>query len=267
MKWFKHMSHSHIDEKLASIISENGLEGYGFWWMLMEVVAAQCVDEKCSATYTLPHWSRLLCCHHHKVVKYMVALAGLPKGYSLVTPPVTHGLQGIVTVEYVEGKIRVTIPNLLKYRDEYSKKSRQRPDSVLSKKEKEKEKENIIPSSSVDEVVFYLTKKKRKLYGKRLETFNLFWDAFDYKKGRAEAADSWIDIPSLTVTIVDKIIDAAKIEAVSRKELIASGKTPIMAQGWISGRRWEDETNNSAKMQSAPLISDAHRKAFERLSA
>ena len=51
-----------------------------------------------------------------------------------VTPPFTHTLPppvtGGVTGKYGQGKIRVTIPNLLKFRDEYSKKSGQAPESV-----------------------------------------------------------------------------------------------------------------------------------------
>jgi hypothetical protein len=89
---------------------------------------------------------------------------------------------------------------------------------------------------------FYLTKKKRKLKGKRLETFNEFWEAFAYKKDRANAADAWMDIPELTKALVDTIITAAKAEAKARPEIIAEGRTPKMAQGWITARRWEDET-------------------------
>ena len=85
--------------------------------------------------------------------------------------------------------------------------------------------------------IFYETKKKKKLSGKRLESFEQFWSAFSYKKGRAEAADVWLEIPGLKPSIVDKIIKAAKLEASSRN----GQKTPKMAQGWLSGRRWEDE--------------------------
>ena len=94
---------------------------------------------------------------------------------------------------------------------------------------------------AVDGEKFFLTKKKRKLSGKRLETFNRFWDAFNHKHGKAEAADAWLDIPTLTEATVAAIIDAAKKEAERRKNVIAQGKTPKWAQGWLSGRRWEDE--------------------------
>ena len=120
MRWFKHMTCSGEDERLSELIAEHGLEAYGFWWRLLEVVAGRMEkgSEKCSATYPLPAWSRLLYCHHHKVGKYLGKL----------------GVMGMVTVRYEEGngssKIEVTIPNLLKYRDEYSKKSGQKNDKI-----------------------------------------------------------------------------------------------------------------------------------------
>ncbi|MCK4463344.1 MAG: hypothetical protein KAU58_03430, partial [Candidatus Omnitrophica bacterium] len=46
----------------------------------------------------------------------------------------------------------------------------------------------------------------------------------------------------LTNNIVDKIIIAAEAEAKRRPNLKANGEKPKMAQGWLSGKRWEDET-------------------------
>lgn len=119
-------------------------------------------------------------------------------------------------------------------------------------------KEIIIHSSSADEVLvdgvdYLLTKKKRKLNGKRFKSFCQFWDIFNYKKGKRAAADSWYDIPELTNGLVEQILKAAKIEAENRKKIILSGGTPKMAQGWISDYRWEDETENDVGLkQSTP---------------
>lgn len=90
----------------------------------------------------------------------------------------------------------------------------------------------------------YLTKKRRILTGKRLESFLRFWEAFDYKTGKAEAADAWLDIPLLTDKLVSQIVTAARQEANRRPGLKKKGYTPKMAQGWLSARRWEDETYN-----------------------
>jgi hypothetical protein len=114
------------------------------------------------------------------------------------------------------------------------------------KNERIKAEENI-PHGKADaghspaDEPFYLTKKKRKLQGKRLDAFNRFWAAFAYPKGKAEAADAWLDIPTLTDSLVETIVAAAEAEAAGRADLVAGGHTPKWAQGWITGRRWEDE--------------------------
>ncbi len=41
MRWLKHYTDSHINLKLQVIIREFGLEGYGFYWICLEIVGAQ----------------------------------------------------------------------------------------------------------------------------------------------------------------------------------------------------------------------------------
>jgi hypothetical protein len=129
--------------------------------------------------------------------------------------------------------------------DETEEKPKIKLKTALEQEEEEKEEEKEVKTSSPsgDEAggKFYLTRKKKKLAGKRLETFERFWIAFGYKSGKAEAADAWLEIPTLTDAIVEQIVSAAKAECERRPDLIANGKTPKMAQGWLSGRRWEDE--------------------------
>ena len=86
----------------------------------------------------------------------------------------------------------------------------------------------------------FLTRKRRKLTGKRLTTFEAFWADFGLKKGKAEAADAWLDIPELTDSLVARICDAARQEAQARPQVEARGGTPKWAQGWLTARRWED---------------------------
>jgi hypothetical protein len=109
--------------------------------------------------------------------------------------------------------------------------------------EQEQKKTKPFPSTEAVEVggAYYLTKKKRRLEGKRLSSFEVFWAAFDHKHGKAEAADAWLEIPELTEALLKRILAAARTEAERRPELQARGKTAIYPQGWLSGRRWEDE--------------------------
>ena len=81
---------------------------------------------------------------------------------------------------------------------------------------------------------------RRVLTGQRLAWFNRVWDAFGYKRNKAEAADAFIDIEGLSEPLVAAICRAAEQEAARRPDLVARGKTPKMLTGWLSGRRWED---------------------------
>ena len=98
----------------------------------------------------------------------------------------------------------------------------------------------------------YLTRKKRKLTGKRLESFEAFWQAFAYPKGKAEAADAWLDIPELTNGLVARICSAARQEAAERPKLLAAGQTPKYAQGWLTSKRWEDYEQDALNGSHAP---------------
>lgn len=98
----------------------------------------------------------------------------------------------------------------------------------------------------------YQARSGRYLTGKRLESFNAFWQAFDFAKGKAEAADAWLDIPELTEGLVGRICDAARQEASTRDQLVAKGQSPKWAQGWINGRRWEDYEARQAEPAKPP---------------
>ncbi len=91
----------------------------------------------------------------------------------------------------------------------------------------------------------YKTKKGRWLTGKRLQQFNRFWTAFGYQKGKAEAADAFLDVHGFNDELLEIIVTAATAEAASRTAALAQGKTPKMAQGWLNGKRWEDEAIDS----------------------
>ena len=127
MRWMKHLTRSHLDEKMSVLLNDCGLEGYGFFWLLCEIVAESIGKDSnnCSLTHPLPHWSRLLYSHHHRVSKYLGKLQVI----------------GLCRTSSDGGKLTVTIPNLLKYRDEYSSRigssSGQNPERLPTKIEKQ----------------------------------------------------------------------------------------------------------------------------------
>lgn len=118
-------------------------------------------------------------------------------------------------------------------------------DKQLTIKQFNKEQET---STKVDGL-YLLSKKGKVLKGKRLDSFNRFWDCFKRKKGKADAIDAWIQIPTLTDALVDEICKAAHNTAKNRptkEDQKKNGIVPIYAQGWISGRRWEDEEDTDS---------------------
>jgi hypothetical protein len=106
------------------------------------------------------------------------------------------------------------------------------PDGVFIDNPDEIDKRGYsIPSDGQE---FITTSKGKMLKGKKYDEFMQFWKAFDYKKGRAEAAQAWLDIKGSVD--IDLIVYAAKRTASECKE----GTIRKMAQGWLTGRRWEE---------------------------
>jgi len=124
------------------------------------------------------------------------------------------------------------------------------PSGELEREMEGEEEESILHANGQkarrsDRKETYTTKKGRRLTGKRLQQFNRFWTAFAYQRGKAEASDAFLDIHGFNDELFEVIVTAATAEAASRTATLAQGKTPKMAQGWLSGRRWEDEALDS----------------------
>ena len=85
---------------------------------------------------------------------------------------------------------------------------------------------------------FYISKKGKKLTGDNLANFNRFWKAFAMSKGKAAAADAFLQV--IKLADVEVIIAGAAREASLRNGIVAKGLVPKWAEGWLRGRRWED---------------------------
>lgn len=155
MRWYKHMTNSHNDEKLVEILHELGLEGYGFWWLLLEIIGKEMDStDRCELSYPLKAWARKLHCSPRKTTAFFTIFS--EKNLVFLEFDNTNGI----------GKLKIRIPNLLKYRDEYSKKSGHAPDKLptdsgakieiekkIEKQKKEKDKkEKQTPLFAADDL-------------------------------------------------------------------------------------------------------------------
>jgi len=105
LRWIKHLTESWDDESLSAVTSEHGLEIYGFWWRISEIIGKQMDGTtKTSCRYSAKTWGKLTGVSGKKFRKLGGILAK----------------QELIILKSDGDWVTVDIPNLLKYRDEYS---------------------------------------------------------------------------------------------------------------------------------------------------
>lgn len=96
------------DEKIAELVAEHGFEGYGFYWRTLEIIAANSDENsRYSCQLSAKVWSKLYGISAKRCQKLLEVLAKLR----------------LVRLKISEKIIDISIPNIGKYRDEYSRKS------------------------------------------------------------------------------------------------------------------------------------------------
>ena len=136
MKWFKHMTNSSLDERLARFTDKYGLEAYGFFWRVLEAIAEN-VDEtnRKHIEYSTKTWCKLLGIRPQTFRKLIQESSVL----------------GLFQVSFNSDLVTVESPNILKYRDEWTRKKSRTPEQNSEKdKEKETEKEEENPPATPD---------------------------------------------------------------------------------------------------------------------
>lgn len=120
MRWFKHLSTSRNDEKLSILVDDLGLEGYGFWWMTLEIIAENSTESSFSVCYSAKKLANFYGTTVKKCTYYLLHMKKL----------------GLISLEKNEKLITLSCPNMAKYRDEYTRRqekmSGQTPNNVLT---------------------------------------------------------------------------------------------------------------------------------------
>ncbi len=133
MKWFKHQTDLSMDEGVSRYLDEAGprnrLTAYGFLMLLHEVIASRMNAAEghlvCTATYSITQWGRITNSHPNRVRKYL-------------------GLCGViewVQVEFEGSSCRVSIPRMVEWRDETTRKSGVLPEQVAQSRGEETRKD------------------------------------------------------------------------------------------------------------------------------
>jgi|GEM_PF-2776371 len=103
MRWFKHISNAHQDEKMARLVSELGLEGYGFYWLILETVAGQIEagSDRTDLDYPIAFWREITGFSPKKLRKFAEFCSEIE----------------IFSAKFSENSLTIDIPNILKYRE------------------------------------------------------------------------------------------------------------------------------------------------------
>jgi len=224
MRWFKHMTAAKDDEKIVELLAIGGLEAYGFYWAVIELVARQMEKEsgKCSVTYPLPYLSRQLYCHHNKVTNLLGKLQ----------------VTGLIDVDKIEvdGRVnfKLTCPNLLKYRDEYTTKKTKNRDNIETISRQTQEQETDTETDT--DIETDIKQKQKKIKEKKADVvfeipdklntpdFLRAWEEWQtYRKQRRQTLTAF----SIKKQIEFLVSIGAKDAVISINESIKNGYTGL----------------------------------------
>ncbi|SJM89997.1 hypothetical protein [Crenothrix polyspora] len=129
MKWFKHLSTARNDERLARLEDKAGLEGYGFYFKTLEIVAENMDASDCTeVTYSLSRWGRQTNITSKKWLYLSSCCSDV----------------GLMIVCRDADDITVKIPKLLKHKDNHTKNLQVTYKQEIYKEEKDKDKDKEI---------------------------------------------------------------------------------------------------------------------------
>jgi hypothetical protein len=242
MRWFRHMSDANRDEKLMLIRDKFGMAGYGLYWVVVETIAEQ-MDETddCSVTLSAKSWRKIT----ETYPKTFNAFLELCETYSLL-------------IKKSEGAlITVSCPNLLKYRDEYTKKRKTCPDKLRTNSGQTPDKLRThsgyvsdVPLKLLEENSGYSGKngeqssveKKAPEGAKYSSTFEAFWKEYPKKVGKGAAYNVWLRIGKKKDTSAKTIIEAIQRQVEENHFVGRNGEQFVPNPAtWLNQRRWEDE--------------------------
>lgn len=234
MKWLRHMTATWSDEKIAKLTAAGGKEGlalYGAYWRVLEIVASQMKDgtNNCSVSYDVNRWATLLGIRGSHVCHYMGHLS----------------LLSLVTCEWNESDLKVTIPKLVEYKDEYTRKLRtnsgetlEKPLCVLEGVENHLLKESTSSEEKPKTTTEPEVKSIAVVEDPIAEWFKEFYERYPLHKARKaglQAARVHLKDPGTR-----KLAMKALLEQLDELEQRPPDKRPYPAT-WINGKRWEDE--------------------------
>lgn len=256
MRWFKHLTMAHEDAGLATLAEELGAGGYGIYWFLLEHFGSV-MEKDCARVPTLVHsdlrWAKICCCST-RMFRTFVERAAELKLIESRTPAELKQYSSRTPAKRFE----ICIPKLLKYRDEYSRKSGVAPDKLPARVDThtDTDGEQITPPTPSPEGEPVETPKAdpppppktvSKIDQEFEEDWPLFWVQLDKKTARTAYRKARDEI-SRELLIRAVIIQGPLILQRAR----TTGSTPVYPATWLNGGRYADNQRHLEGLAAAP---------------
>lgn len=265
MKWFKHSCTARDDQKISRLMDELGLEGYGAYMIILEVVGHEIgPTNDCFAEFSLKKWGSFAQLSAKKFAKFAQVMSNIQ----------------LFSADIFENNCRIEIPNLLKYRDNHTKNLQAAKKKVSLDKEKEKEKESdkdiiYMPSSPTAKGP---TLKKQKVdYTQDFETFWSIGKDFRRKnEKKAEVFDKYRARRNTRFSVEDLLFIAERVMLNNqqvdniefRSGLFGAIRTDISADQILKGERFGNDSlgfNKNFSRPNAEVTGDAAENLIQKI--
>lgn len=207
MKWFQHYSDGHNDLKLRQVIKKYGMEGYGLYWLCVELVANQGHNLSIKSN---EGWEDVLELNSRLKVEMIREMTQFFSEMNLISKSSLS--KGILA-----------IPKLAKYSDDYSRK-RVRTHSVQSSDKVPLDK-NRIDKNRID------------------NTFEQFWSSYPKKVAKKKAEQAF---KKISHSEHEPILKTLAVFRASPQWTKDNGQFIPHAATWLNQERWKDEIQSVA---------------------
>jgi hypothetical protein len=155
MRWFKHLTTASEDEFIASLEQKFGLEGYARWFKLLEAIGkgmGRGERSKCFSELPLSEWQRRLKTQRKPLFEFLEYLRINDRARISPWPRNEQEFRqssetSALWQDFFPEKLRIEVPKLLKFVDEYQKKSGHTPDKLPSEIDTEDKKKKRTPET------------------------------------------------------------------------------------------------------------------------
>lgn len=187
---------------MDALIERFGFAGYGRWFRILETIGSK-MDEsdRCHVEYSIRKWCEILRMRPQQLSNFCAELE------QIMNKNCASSAQVQLTLD--SKTLQVRIPNMLKIRDEYSKKSGQNPDKLPPKKKKQSKE------ADTEDTPNRVSKARTALASSFVSVWNL------------EKLDSWPVVNFDTMkagpkkTLTDRLWVASKNEDFDLKQIIS----------------------------------------------